>query len=54
VGVPEYARPRTGARITLESSANGALRITGTRITFGNNANSALPVGLPENGENKK
>jgi hypothetical protein len=54
VGAPEYARPNTGARTTLGSSANGALPITGTRITRGNNANSALPIGSSQDGENKK
>jgi hypothetical protein len=54
VGVAEYARPNTGARITPGSSANGELPITGTRITHGKNANSALPSPAPENGENKK
>jgi hypothetical protein len=42
-------------RITLESSANGALRITGTRITRGKNAKSAAPpIRSYEDGENKK
>jgi len=54
VGVAEYARLSTGAHITRESSANGALPITGTRITLEKNANSALPIGSPEDGENKK
>jgi len=54
VSVPGYARPHIGARITLGSSANGALPIIGTRITFGNNVTSALPIGSPENGENEK
>jgi len=54
VGVPEYARPRTGARITLGNSANGALPTTGTHITFGNNATSKPPIGSLENGENEK
>jgi hypothetical protein len=44
VGVPEYGRPNTGARITPGNSANGALPITGARMTRGKNANSALPI----------
>jgi hypothetical protein len=54
VGVGEYARPNTGARITPGNSANGALLITGARITLGKNANSALAVRAPEDGGNKK